>query len=176
MSDPLATADWLDRAETQAIVAALDGARRRTRAVGGVVRDTVMGRTHGNDIDMATELLPDEVMARAKAAGIACYPTGIEHGTVTLKLGETEVLDIAQDYADPLLGAGLQRAAPAIGDKWPTAKDALWLGESGRALAVDLAFRTVEEEKLADFAGMLKDAVAAQQDKDIDQLVAKMAE
>lgn len=91
MSDPLATADWLIRPETQAILAALDGARRRTRAVGGVVRDTIMGRAHGNDIDMATELLPDEVMARARAAGIACYPTGIAHGTVTLKLGETLV-------------------------------------------------------------------------------------
>ncbi|WP_316355763.1 CCA tRNA nucleotidyltransferase [Devosia sp.] len=99
MSDPLATADWLNRTETQAILAALDGARRRTRAVGGVVRDTIMGRAHGNDIDMATELLPEEVMARAKAAGIACYPTGIAHGTVTLKLGETlaEVTTLRSD-------------------------------------------------------------------------------
>ncbi len=99
MSDPLATADWLSRPETQAILAALDGARRRTRAVGGVVRDTIMGRSHGNDIDMATELLPEEVMARAEAAGIACYPTGIAHGTVTLKLGETlaEVTTLRSD-------------------------------------------------------------------------------
>lgn len=99
MSDPLATADWLSRPETQAILAALDGARRRTRAVGGVVRDTIMGRAHGNDIDMATELLPEEVMARAEAAGIACYPTGIAHGTVTLKLGETlaEVTTLRSD-------------------------------------------------------------------------------
>lgn len=99
MSNPLATADWLSRPETQAILAALDGARRRTRAVGGVVRDTIMGRAHGNDIDMATELLPEEVMARAEAAGIACYPTGIAHGTVTLKLGETlaEVTTLRSD-------------------------------------------------------------------------------
>lgn len=115
MSDPLATADWLDRAETQAIFAALDGARRRTRAVGGVVRDTVMGRTHGNDIDMATELLPDEVMARAKAAGIACYPTGIEHGTVTLKLGETlaEVTTLRSDVE-----TDGRRAVVAFGTDW----------------------------------------------------------
>jgi len=99
VSDPLADADWLGRAETQAIFAALDGDRRRTRAVGGAVRDAIMGRAHGNDIDMATELLPDEVMARAKAAGIACYPTGIAHGTVTLKLGETlaEVTTLRSD-------------------------------------------------------------------------------
>jgi poly(A) polymerase len=99
MSDGLAQAEWLNRPETQAIFAALDGPKRRTRAVGGVVRDTLMGRQHSGDIDMATELLPDEVIARAKAAGIAFYPTGIEHGTVTLKLGETlaEVTTLRRD-------------------------------------------------------------------------------
>jgi poly(A) polymerase len=40
---------------------------------------------------MATELLPVAVMQRAKAHGIAAYPTGIEHGTVTLRLNETSV-------------------------------------------------------------------------------------
>ena len=96
----LQTADWLRRQETQAIFAALDGDRRRTRAVGGVVRDTILERQRANpDIDMATELLPDEVMARAQAAGIATYPTGLAHGTVTLKLGETlaEVTTLRQD-------------------------------------------------------------------------------
>lgn len=121
----------------------------------------------------AAELRPG--LARLAVADAAGLTTAKREDT-PLKLGETEVLDIAQDYADPLLGAGLQRAAPAIDAKWPAAKDALWLGESGKALAVDLAFRTVEEEKLSDFAGMLKEAVSAQKDKDIDQLVAKMAE
>nr|WP_314258206.1 CCA tRNA nucleotidyltransferase [uncultured Devosia sp.] len=95
----LAQAEWLNRRETQAIFAALDGNRRRTRAVGGVVRDTIMGRGHSGDIDMATELLPEEVIERAKAAGIAAYPTGIEHGTVTLKLRETlaEVTTLRRD-------------------------------------------------------------------------------
>ena len=98
MSD-LAQAEWLNRPETQAILAALDGHKRRTRAVGGVVRDTLMDRPHSGDIDMATELLPDEVIARAKAANIACYPTGIDHGTVTLKLGDTlaEVTTLRRD-------------------------------------------------------------------------------
>ncbi|MCR6672393.1 CCA tRNA nucleotidyltransferase [Devosia ginsengisoli] len=99
MSDLLQQAEWLNRPEVQAIFAALDGNRRRTRAVGGVVRDTIMGRPHSGDIDMATELLPDEVMARAKAADIACYPTGIDHGTVTLRMGETlaEVTTLRRD-------------------------------------------------------------------------------
>lgn len=97
--DPLAEAPWRLLPEIQAIFAALDGDKRRTRAVGGVVRDTIMGRPHSGDIDMATELLPEEVVARAGAAGIASYPTGIEHGTVTLKLGETlaEVTTLRRD-------------------------------------------------------------------------------
>ena len=60
MSDRLASAEWRTRPEIQAIFAALDGATRRTRAVGGVVRDTIMGRAHSGDIDMATALMTDE--------------------------------------------------------------------------------------------------------------------
>jgi poly(A) polymerase len=96
----LAHASWLVQPETQAIFAALDGARRRTRAVGGVVRDTILGLPRSTpDIDLATELVPDEVIARAEAAGIAWYPTGIDHGTVTLRLGDTlaEVTTLRRD-------------------------------------------------------------------------------
>ena len=85
--DRLRRAEWLMRPETQRILAMLDGASGRTRAVGGIVRDTVLGLPTGStDIDLATELLPDEVSARAAKAGVSVYPTGIEHGTVTLKL------------------------------------------------------------------------------------------
>lgn len=90
--DRLPQAEWLARAETQTIFAALDGRDGRTRAVGGIVRDTLMDRLRPeSDIDLATELLPVAVMQRAKAAGIDAYPTGIDHGTVTLRLGETTV-------------------------------------------------------------------------------------
>ncbi|HEV7291797.1 MAG TPA: CCA tRNA nucleotidyltransferase [Devosia sp.] len=96
----LARAEWLRRAETQAIFAALDGGEGRTRAVGGVVRDTILAHERTTaDIDLATELVPDEVIARAERAGIASYPTGYAHGTVTLKLGDTlaEVTTLRQD-------------------------------------------------------------------------------
>ncbi|WMT86038.1 CCA tRNA nucleotidyltransferase [Pelagibacterium sp. 26DY04] len=79
----LAQADWLDAARP--VFDCLDGAMGRTRAVGGIVRDTLLGRPRGStDIDMATELTPDEVLARGKAAGLGAHPTGVEHGTVTL--------------------------------------------------------------------------------------------
>ena len=97
----LSGAAWLQRGETQAIFAALDGHLRRTRAVGGVVRDTVMGHEGRDnpDIDLATELTPEEVIRRAEAGGIMHYPTGLAHGTVTLRLGQTlaEVTTLRQD-------------------------------------------------------------------------------
>jgi len=98
--DRLEGAEWLERQSVQAIFAALYGAEGRTRAVGGVVRDSLIGRMRAHaDIDMATELLPVAVMQRAKAAGIDAYPTGIEHGTVTLRLDGTtvEVTTLRQD-------------------------------------------------------------------------------
>lgn len=114
--DPLGSAEWLWRAETQAILMALDGGKRRTRAVGGAVRDAIMGRQRETaDIDMATELLPEDVIERARAAGIAFYPTGIEHGTVTLKLGDTlaEVTTLRRDVE-----TDGRRAVVAFGTDW----------------------------------------------------------
>ncbi len=53
------------------------------RMVGGAVRDMLAGRKVA-DVDFASPLTPQEVMARARAAGLKAVPTGIEHGTVTL--------------------------------------------------------------------------------------------
>ncbi|WP_029040611.1 CCA tRNA nucleotidyltransferase [Cucumibacter marinus] len=94
----LSGAEWLSRPGTCAVFEALGGAEGRTRAVGGIVRDTLLGE-QGGDVDMASELTPDEVIARAEAAGIAAHPTGIEHGTVTLSHeGQSiEVTTLRQD-------------------------------------------------------------------------------
>lgn len=96
----LKDAEWLARPETQQVFALLDGARNRTRVVGGIVRDTLLDRWRERpEIDFATELMPDEVMRRAGEQGIPVYPTGIEHGTVTLKLGTmtAEVTTLRED-------------------------------------------------------------------------------
>jgi poly(A) polymerase len=88
------------RPETQRLMALLDGAHGRTRAVGGIVRDTLLELPREDaDVDLATELLPHEVMDRAQRAGVAAYPTGIVHGTVTLKLGAlvAEVTTLRED-------------------------------------------------------------------------------
>lgn len=96
----LKRAEWLMRPETQRILALLDGPDGRTRAVGGIVRDTLLDLPReASDVDIATELTPDEVSLRAGRAGIAVYPTGIEHGTVTLRLGAltAEVTTLRED-------------------------------------------------------------------------------
>ncbi|MES1156306.1 MAG: CCA tRNA nucleotidyltransferase [Alphaproteobacteria bacterium] len=84
MSASIAHAPWLKTAETRAVIAALEAARPGgARFVGGCVRNTLMGRPV-DDIDIATQLTPDEVVKAAKAAGLAAVPTGIEHGTITV--------------------------------------------------------------------------------------------
>lgn len=96
----LRDASWLKHPETQQVFALLDGEKGRTRAVGGAVRDTLLGRFRpGAEIDFATEILPDDVTERAEALGIQVFPTGIDHGTVTLKIRERmfEVTTLRQD-------------------------------------------------------------------------------
>lgn len=78
--------DWITRPETRAVCAALTGAGRRALFVGGCVRNALMGRAV-NDIDIATDALPDRVVSLATAAGLKPVPTGIDHGTVTVVSG-----------------------------------------------------------------------------------------
>ena len=58
--------------------------------VGGAVRDELLGRSYA-DWDLATRLLPQTVMDRARAAGLRVIPTGLQHGTVTVLLEERPV-------------------------------------------------------------------------------------
>ena len=76
-------ADWLNAAATQRVIAALEAARPDSaRFVGGCVRNTIMGRAV-DDIDIATQLEPEQTLAALEQAGIRSVPTGIEHGTIT---------------------------------------------------------------------------------------------
>jgi poly(A) polymerase len=79
----LTDADWLTRAETQAVFAALAAKGFAARAVGGAVRNALLG-VPVVDIDIATAARPEQVIAAAEGAGLAAVPTGIAHGTVTV--------------------------------------------------------------------------------------------
>lgn len=54
--------------------------------VGGAVRDRLLDRP-SPDWDLASALLPEEVTARARTAGLRVIPTGVQHGTVTVMVG-----------------------------------------------------------------------------------------
>jgi tRNA nucleotidyltransferase/poly(A) polymerase len=77
---------WLERAETQRVLDALEKAGHVARAVGGAVRNTLIGEEAG-DIDIATDAPPEEVKRACEAAGLKVVPTGLAHGTVTVVSG-----------------------------------------------------------------------------------------
>jgi hypothetical protein len=118
-------------------------------------------------------------------AGVLLPPSGTTLLALNggLLLGETQVAAVAVNYADPRLGDGLARAAAALAgldpadtatNPWPSDPDVLWLGQSGLALVVDAAFRTVAAERLADSATLLKTAVSAQDTTAVTDLVQQM--
>ncbi len=73
---------WMRAPETLAVLAALMQGGGEARFVGGAVRNALLKRDVA-DIDIATTLVPEEVVKRLEAAGLGAVPTGIEHGTVT---------------------------------------------------------------------------------------------
>lgn len=60
----------------------------QARIVGGAVRDYLSGTTP-YDIDLATPLLPNEVLHRLTKAGIRTMTAGIKHGTVMAIIDKT---------------------------------------------------------------------------------------
>ena len=76
-------APWLTSAPLAKVFAAFAAAGVEVRVVGGAVRNALLGRTSA-DVDLATPALPADVTRLAEAAGLSVYPTGIDHGTVTV--------------------------------------------------------------------------------------------
>ena len=74
---------FLDNAKVRRIFDVFDGAGEETRAVGGALRNALLG-VPVSDVDFATTATPQTTMDRAKAAGLRPIPTGFEHGTVTV--------------------------------------------------------------------------------------------
>lgn len=79
----LPSAPWLRDDVLQSLLAVLSTDGGMARVVGGAVRNTLMGLDVG-DVDIATDLVPDEVSRRAQAAGFGVAETGLSHGTVTV--------------------------------------------------------------------------------------------
>jgi poly(A) polymerase len=78
----LPDAAWLHDNALRRLAEALRLDRKPPRIVGGAVRDALLAIDVA-DIDLATPLVPEEVIERLESAHIKAVPTGIEHGTVT---------------------------------------------------------------------------------------------
>ncbi|HVX77562.1 MAG TPA: CCA tRNA nucleotidyltransferase [Bradyrhizobium sp.] len=79
----LDNAPWLRSGPAARVLALLNEDGSEARVVGGAVRNALLGLPVG-EIDIATTALPEEVIRRARRAGVKSVPTGVEHGTVTL--------------------------------------------------------------------------------------------
>lgn len=82
MTDRLEPQPWMTDADTVAVMDALAAAGAAARFVGGCVRDAVLGRSI-RDIDIATDAVPDDIIAAMRKRRIRVVPTGLSHGTVT---------------------------------------------------------------------------------------------
>lgn len=112
MAERLPAAAWTRREDLAALVAALG--KGNARYVGGAVRDTLLG-LEVKDVDLATPLLPADVVSRLDAAEIRNVPTGIKHGTVTavLPAGPVEITTLRHDVS-----TDGRRATVAFASEW----------------------------------------------------------
>jgi len=111
----LANQPWLTSPAATRVMDALDKARPDcARFVGGCVRNALLNEPVA-DIDIATQLTPDQVEQAMRAANIAVHPTGIEHGTLTVVADHQpfEVTTLRQDVET----AG-RRATVAFTEDW----------------------------------------------------------
>lgn len=70
------------------IISILSGNGEEAYAVGGCIRDSVMGKTPA-DWDITTSRTPDEMTEIFESVGLKTVPTGLRHGTVTVLADNT---------------------------------------------------------------------------------------
>jgi poly(A) polymerase len=113
----------------------------RSRYIGGWVRDVLAGAPPG-DLDIGTQLLPQEVKQRADAAGLTVWasPSGLAHGTVGVVIGgrSVEVTTLRRDVS-----TDGRRATVAFTDDW--AEDAARRDFTINALSADPATGSVHD-------------------------------
>jgi poly(A) polymerase len=139
---------WFKSGPAARALELLNSGGEEARVVGGAVRNALL-KLPIRDVDIATTALPEEVMRRAKAAGIKGVPTGIEHGTVTLVIDDRpfEVTTLRRDTET--FG---RRAKVAFGRDW--VRDAERRDFTINALSVDA------EGCVHDYVGGLEDIAA----------------
>jgi poly(A) polymerase len=147
MTDRLPPAPWTSRTDLARLIAALGPGN--ARYVGGAVRDTLLG-IEVKDIDLATPLLPAEVMAKLDVAKIGHVPTGLAHGTITaiLKGGPVEITTLRHDVS-----TDGRRATVAFAQEWQ--EDA-----ARRDFTINALYADPATGEISDFFGGLDDLKA----------------
>jgi poly(A) polymerase len=88
----------------------------KSRYIGGWVRDALAGVPAG-DLDIGTQLLPEQVKAHAEEAGLTVWssPSGLAHGTVGVVIGgkPVEVTTLRRDVS-----TDGRRATVAFTEDW----------------------------------------------------------
>jgi poly(A) polymerase len=105
---------WRKKRGMARVLDALGAAEGLTRYVGGAVRDDLLGLPV-NDIDLATRIVPEEVVERLERARIKAVPTGIDHGTVTA-VSDGHPFEITTLRRD--ISTDGRRATVAFTDDW----------------------------------------------------------
>src|SRR6476661_589070 len=141
-------APWLRSGPAARVLDVLNGSGEEARVVGGAVRNALLKIPIG-DIDIATTAVPDEVIRRAKAAGIKSVPTGIDHGTVTL------VVD-----AQPFEVTTLREDTETFGRKAKVAFGRDWVRDAERRDFTINGLSVDADGVVHDYAGGLEDIAA----------------
>jgi poly(A) polymerase len=138
--------EWLNDPAFRKVVDSLrvDGAP--PRIVGGAVRDALLGLAV-SDVDLATPLLPEDIVQRLETARIKAVPTGIDHGTITaVSDGRTfEITTLRRDVE-----TDGRRATVAFSSDWQ--EDA-----ARRDFTINALYADPDDGKIIDYFGGLAD-------------------
>jgi poly(A) polymerase len=105
---------WLAKPSLQQAFAIVAEAGGEARVAGGAVRNALL-KMPVADIDLATTLAPESVAEAFKAKGHLVIPTGIDHGTVTVRI-EGDLFEITTLRRD--ISTDGRRAVVAFTDDW----------------------------------------------------------
>ncbi len=106
--------EWLQSPPVQRLLHILKQDGGDARFVGGCVRDALLGRDV-HDLDIATTLLPQDVIDRCLKMGAKVVPSGISHGTVMV-ISEGRIFEITTLRKD--IETNGRHAKVAFTDDW----------------------------------------------------------
>lgn len=138
--------EWREAKGLKRVIEALADEYGGPRIVGGAVRDSLLGLAV-TDVDLATILLPETVIARLEATRIKSVPTGLSHGTVTAVVDgkNYEITTLRRDVA-----TDGRRATVSFATDWR--EDA-----ARRDFTINALYADPESGEIFDYFGGLED-------------------